>query len=356
MRWSRAPIQKTSDVSHCARCDGFWWGADQAEMLELLCRSGNGVSVIVGPAGTGKTYGVTAAKEAWQASGYEVIGCAHAGKAADVLGDEAQLDGTITIDARFLKLDNPRSRFQLTPRHVLIVDESEMAGTERFARLLAETAKTGTKLVLIGDPSQLPSIDAGGPLQALTNRVPHVVLVENRRQRQVWERQAVSDLRNAHTVEALKAYDEHGRISYSLNADDRDAAMLGDWQQQRSQGASVLMMSGRNVDVSRLNTAAQTMRRNAGELGPIVVAHGANQFHEGDRDRVADSCASSASLWVGVNPCAGFSPGATPLLLMRFSMNLPRASTTTLTFLPVSDARERQRRTEQGNMPGAVFG
>ena len=45
-------------------------GDDQAEMVRSLTRSGDGVQVVRAPAGTGKTYALDAAREAWAGSGY----------------------------------------------------------------------------------------------------------------------------------------------------------------------------------------------------------------------------------------------------------------------------------------------
>jgi ATP-dependent exoDNAse (exonuclease V) alpha subunit len=42
------------------------------------------------------------------------------------------------------------------------------------------------KIVLVGDPRQLPEIDAGGLFHALTTRLPAIELTDNRRQQLHW--------------------------------------------------------------------------------------------------------------------------------------------------------------------------
>src|SRR5690606_9654703 len=59
--------------------------AEQAEMVTRLCTSGNGIDVVCAAAGTGKTYTLDAAREAWEASGHRVVGAALAGIAAQEL-------------------------------------------------------------------------------------------------------------------------------------------------------------------------------------------------------------------------------------------------------------------------------
>ena len=47
-------------------------GEDQRAAVEAITRSGNAVDVVIGPAGTGKTFLLDAAREAWQSSGKRV--------------------------------------------------------------------------------------------------------------------------------------------------------------------------------------------------------------------------------------------------------------------------------------------
>jgi ATP-dependent exoDNAse (exonuclease V) alpha subunit len=60
--------------------------------------------------------------------------------------------------------------------------------------------------VLIGDPRQLPEIEAGGAFAALTNTIGRVTLTTNRRQVEHWERDALADLRAGRATDALNAY------------------------------------------------------------------------------------------------------------------------------------------------------
>jgi conjugative relaxase-like TrwC/TraI family protein len=63
--------------------------AEQAEMVAKLTTSGNGIDVVCAAAGTGKTYTLHAAREAWEVSGHRVIGAALAGIAAQELQSTA---------------------------------------------------------------------------------------------------------------------------------------------------------------------------------------------------------------------------------------------------------------------------
>jgi len=70
-----------------------------------------------------------------------------------------------------------------------------MVGTRKLAGLLDHAAHARAKVVLVGDPCQLPEIEAGGAFVGLAARLGNVGLVENRRQRDPWERAALARLR-----------------------------------------------------------------------------------------------------------------------------------------------------------------
>ena len=55
---------------------------EQREMVRRLTQDGDGVAAVVGRAGTGKTTGLAAARDAWRQSGVPVRGCALSRRAA----------------------------------------------------------------------------------------------------------------------------------------------------------------------------------------------------------------------------------------------------------------------------------
>jgi conjugative relaxase-like TrwC/TraI family protein len=67
---------------------------EQRDMVEHVCLDGDAVVVVMGKAGTGKTFALGAAREAWQAAGYPVLGVAVARRAARELEDGAGIAST----------------------------------------------------------------------------------------------------------------------------------------------------------------------------------------------------------------------------------------------------------------------
>jgi hypothetical protein len=79
-------------------------GADQAAMLRDITQGGQGVSMVVGKAGTGKTYALGVARHAWQLEGYRVLGAAPTGIATVCLDAEG-FEHSRTVDALLGELD-----------------------------------------------------------------------------------------------------------------------------------------------------------------------------------------------------------------------------------------------------------
>jgi hypothetical protein len=168
---------------------------EQRTMVETLTRSGAGVQIVVGVGGAGKTFALDAAREAWEASGSTVVGAALAARAAAVLQAGSGIAST-TLDRLLIDAERPGPEGGLPYRGVVVVDEAGMVGTRKLGRLLSVAEYSGTAVVLVGDPRQLPEIEAGGAFAALTAHVPTSELRTNRRQQQAWERDALAELRS----------------------------------------------------------------------------------------------------------------------------------------------------------------
>jgi hypothetical protein len=144
---------------------------EQAAMVRAVTSSGHGVEVVVGPAGTGKTTALDAARAAWAASGNDVIGTALAARTALALEAGAGIP-TASVDQLLSDLARPGlAAWGVMPAGgVLIVDEAGMVGTRKLEQLLTAAERSRTKVLLVGDPRQLPEIEAGGAFAALATR------------------------------------------------------------------------------------------------------------------------------------------------------------------------------------------
>jgi len=257
-------------------------GAEQQLMVTRLVTSGAGIEVVVGAAGTGKTFGLDAARSAWQACGITVIGAALSARASGEL--EAGSGIASTSIAKLLHDSTPSAgrHGPLPYGTVLVVDEAGMVGTRTLARLAEIVEQASGKLVLVGDPAQLPEIDAGGAFRALARRSEPVTLSDNRRQVEAWERAALADLRAGRVEEAVAAYDDRHRIHFSPTAEAAMSAMVGDWWAARQTGAHAIMLASRRATIGELNRLARAARIETGELAAPQLQLGGRVYAVGD--------------------------------------------------------------------------
>jgi ATP-dependent exoDNAse (exonuclease V) alpha subunit len=143
-------------------------GADRQAMVRDLCQGGQGVAVVVGRAGTGKTFALGIARHAWQLDGNRLLASAPTGIASLSLQGEG-FEDVATCDRLLGDLDGGRER--LDARTVLVVDEAGMVGSRNLGRLLDHAQQGRAKVVLVGDDRQLAPIDAGGGFRALRLRL-----------------------------------------------------------------------------------------------------------------------------------------------------------------------------------------
>ncbi|MBR7181510.1 MAG: AAA family ATPase, partial [Clostridia bacterium] len=151
----------------------------------------NGVTILTGGPGTGKTTVVRALMHIFDSMGLRVALAAPTGRAAKRLS-EATSAPAKTVH-RLLEMsfaEGERSRFARNEHDqldedVIIVDESSMLDSPLTAAL-CKAVKVGARLIFIGDADQLPSVGAGNVLHDLIacGRFATVALTEVFRQAQ----------------------------------------------------------------------------------------------------------------------------------------------------------------------------
>lgn len=253
---------------------------EQRDMVGQLAGWGRGIDVVLGVAGSGKTQGLAAAHAAWRAGGYHTIGVALAARAAAELHERTRMPAG-TLDALLHELDQPGGA--LPGRSVVVLDEAGMVGTRKLARLLAHADAARAKVVLVGDPSQLPEIEAGGAYAGLARRLPTVTLTQNRRQTNVVDRRALEELRHGKAGAAIERLRRHGRITTTETPAQARHQMVQDWQAARRAGEDPLMLAIRRSDVEELNQLARAALVATGAVRAEGITACGRTFSVGDR-------------------------------------------------------------------------
>src|SRR5512132_1974963 len=199
-------------------------------------------------------------RHVYEDAGYRVIGVAPTGRAVRELAEEAGV-AAWTLDRALLDLEQGD---ELPERTVVLLDEAGMAATRTTERLLGAAQRAGAKVVAIGDCGQLASVQAGGWMRAVGERVGVHHLTQVMRQRDVDERRALAQLHDGRPEPYLRWAQDRERVAVHTTDDDGAArgAALGDWQRaagEHGAGAAVLIARD-NATRAALNDAAREHR------------------------------------------------------------------------------------------------
>jgi conjugative relaxase-like TrwC/TraI family protein len=253
---------------------------DQAAMVHQVTGDGAGISLVVGYAGSGKTYATGAAVDAYRRQSLQVLCTAPTGAAARELERETNAPAP-TIDSLLAQLRRGAERLD---RHsVVVVDEAAMVGTRKLAQLLGHADRAGSKVVMIGDDRQLAAIDTGGAFRAFRHRLGATELRGNHRQRTQLGQDVTALFRNHRQDDAIDRLVEHGKVIVCRSEAEANAAQVRDWWQRFSGGQQAGMIAFSRAEIARLNAAARERMAQDGRLGPVALQVGEREFRVGDR-------------------------------------------------------------------------
>jgi conjugative relaxase-like TrwC/TraI family protein len=256
--------------------------ADQEAMVRRLLGGGRALEVVIGEAGSGKTYATVVAAQGWSASGHELVVATPTWRAANVLRAEGLDAGTVAGLLGRLDTREEDGRPALRPGSVLLIDEAGMVDSATLARLIDHAERADAKLILVGDPAQLGEIEAGGLLAAIARRGEEIRLDEVIRHRHDLDREAAKLIREGHGSEALERYAREGRVVVTADHELRREAIVSDWWEARKRGEDALMIAKLNSERSHLNERARELLKAKGRLGTEEIQVGEHGFAVGD--------------------------------------------------------------------------
>jgi exodeoxyribonuclease V alpha subunit len=135
--------------------------------------AGNGLLIVTGGPGTGKTTTINAIIKFFESEGLDILLAAPTGRAAkrmtETTGYEAKtihrlLELSKMIDEQENRFNFERNELNPLETDVLIIDEMSMVDISLMHALL-KAVSVGTRLILVGDVNQLPSVGPGNVLR-----------------------------------------------------------------------------------------------------------------------------------------------------------------------------------------------
>jgi conjugative relaxase-like TrwC/TraI family protein len=271
-----ATLQRVSAAAAAEALDSTTLDYDQRAAALGLLTSQRAVSVLVAPAGTGKTYTMAQFAQVWTAlAGGRVIGLTMSENASRVMAGEGMSEAHNI--ARFFA-----RRIQVSAGDVLVVDEASQVSTTDLARIVNLAYRAGARVILTGDTEQARAVEAGGMFRLIGAEGERYQLAEVRRFDEAWERKASLQLR-AGDMAAWAEYGSRGRVLEGPQDRVYDKAV--DWYLTATrQGKTSLLLAGTNEEAARLAGLVRERRIEAGQVpgGREITLRDGNPASRGD--------------------------------------------------------------------------
>ncbi|MBE9039730.1 AAA family ATPase [Oscillatoriales cyanobacterium LEGE 11467] len=228
----------------------------QTEAVRTLSARGR-IKSLAGISGTGKTHTLGAVREAFERSGYRVIGITPSKRGAERLqeqgafGKQSRLSGAlfgrkqqpITLHRLFWELDRAKEsqrqygrrsiyKSPLSRTTVVIADSAQDLSAVQMKRLVARVKQAGAKLILSGDQSRSAAYEHGGAFRAIARTLNAPELSEIKRQESQLGRELVRHVDRGRAILALGKLDERGQFSTSPTREKAIEQLVRVWAKQ----------------------------------------------------------------------------------------------------------------------------
>lgn len=273
---------------------------DDLQRQAVIASARNGVLVLTGGPGTGKTTTINAMIRYFESEGMDIYLAAPTGRAAkrmtEATGYEARtihrmLELGYVPEGEDNQMHYGRNEENPLETDVIIIDEMSMVDLP-LMNVLLRAVTVGTRLILVGDKDQLPSVGPGSILKDLISSACFPVITLNKIFRQAEESDIVV---NAHKINRGEAVilDNKSRDFFFLKRNDANTIIsvvltliqkkLPNYVEAMPFDIQVMTPMRKGLlGVERLNTIMQQYL-NPPEAGKTEKEYGDKMFRVGDK-------------------------------------------------------------------------
>ncbi len=224
LRFAQSSKGKYDPLGDCQGAQLDLLDSGQRKAIVNLSGSRNGMAILIGDAGTGKTHTLARLDEAHRhQTGEGVIALAPTTRATAELQTNGYPDA-VTVSAF---LNSARLQEGATGR-ALLIDEAGFLSTKQLATLVDIANERRLRLVLVGDTKQHESVERGSALRNVIDSkiIKPERLMDVRRQQQEEHRQLAKLLANGQSLKALENAEALGMVHEIADARElfREAA------------------------------------------------------------------------------------------------------------------------------------
>ena len=236
----------------------------QRQAIELTATTTDQFIAWQGVAGAGKTYSLKLVAQLAKDQGYEVTGYAPSAQAANVLSEEANIEGNTV--ARLLHSDGNNSNQK---QAIWIVDEAGLLSAKDAHKLLQKAQAQNARVILVGDIRQLSAVEAGNPFKSLQSAgIQTAYLEESRRQKTDALRAAVVCLNAGEQREGLERLDKADMVREVTDGQERHRCIVNDYMRLSPDSRKkTLILSGTNAERLELTADLRSALQAEGSLG-----------------------------------------------------------------------------------------
>ncbi len=222
----------------------------QREALKTILVTDQGVRILRGRAGTGKSHVLGIAYRLATSRRQNVIGLAPTHKAASELKDKGY-EQCHTVKGFLFKLYN--NRIKLPRNSLLVVDEAGMVETSDYLELFKVARKYNCHIILAGDERQLTSIERSGMFEVFASKFGSYVLSDIRRQSQLWGRQMAMCFAEGDIVGGVQLLSKNQGLKFNGILQQSIDRLVNDWSNSQFPVEERLIITVGNKEVAALN-------------------------------------------------------------------------------------------------------
>ncbi|WP_342269538.1 AAA family ATPase [Rickettsia endosymbiont of Orchestes rusci] len=235
----------------------------QRESLQHILINSQGIRILQGRAGTGKSQVLAEAYKIATNNGQNVIGLSPTHKAASELKSKGYRQ-CYTVKGFLFKLYNGKA--ELPRSTTLVVDEAGMVGNSDYLELLKVARSNNCNLILAGDERQLTSIERGGMFTVLASKFGSYELSNIRRQSKAWAREMASCFAKSDIAGGLQLLEQHKCLKIDHMLEESMARLINDWSNSKFALNERLIITMRNAEVDSINQGIRELLKAKGLL------------------------------------------------------------------------------------------